>query len=216
MFSLNMLNEVNNVRNQFPSIILFVVGIIMILERFTTISVFSTIGGEVRSWGIVIAAFALWLSVANLISVHVRKIKAKQNALYSIVMLGAIVFTVVVGAIYSMESNIYKFWYNSFLAPMSQAIYALLAFYLTSAALRSFIARNVEATILLVSAVLVMIGNVPVGENLVSNYDAISSWILNVPNLAGQRGIMICSAIGAVVVGLRVLVGIDKGHFGGI
>jgi len=40
-------------------------------------------------------------------------------------------------------------------------------------------------------------------------------WINGVPNLAGQRGIMICSAIGAISVSLRVLLGLERTYLGG-
>jgi len=94
-------------------------------------------------------------------------------------------------------------------------MFAMLAFYIASAAYRAFIAKNAEAAVLLISAVLLMLGNVALGEMIHPNYGAVSSWIMNVPNLAGQRGMMIASAIGAVATSLRVLVGIDRTHFGG-
>jgi hypothetical protein len=203
-------------RSKVPSAILFVIGLIMILERFTTVPVFAKVGGELRGWGILIAAFALGVSAVNLILVHVRNIETRRNLIYSFVLLIAMAFTILLGLFSGVDSTAYKFWYKSFLTPMSTAMYAMLAYYLTSAAFRSFVARNTEATVLLIVAVLVMIGNVPIGEMLYSDYGTIYSWIFDVPNLAGQRGVMIAAAIGSVVVSLRVLIGIDRSHFGGI
>jgi len=199
-----------------PSAILFVVGIIMLLERFTNIPIISQAGSQIRSWGIIIAAFALGVSAINLIQVHTRNMKLRRNTLYSLVLVASMAVTALLGIILGPSSSAYKAVYNSLLAPMSSAIYAMLAFYIASAAVRAFVARNVDATVLLASAVLVMIGNVPIGEIVYPNYRTISSWLLNIPNLAGQRGVMISASVGAVVTSLRVLIGIDQTHFGGI
>jgi hypothetical protein len=140
----------------------------------------------------------------------------RRNMFFSSVLLGSMAVTALLGIFRGADSAAYQGLYNSLLAPMSSATYAMLAFYIASAAVRAFVARNLDATVLLVAAVLVMMGNVPIGEAISPGYATLSSWLLNVPNLAGQRGVMICASIGAVVTSLRVLIGIDKTHFGGI
>ena len=106
---------------------------------------------------------------------------------------------------------------------LAAAMFSLLAFFVASAAYRAFRARNKEATLLLVAAVIVMIGRVPVGSYLYhlipwvgSRYpnflNDITSWIMNYPNTAGQRGIMIGAALGAVSMALRMLLGIERSY----
>ena len=36
-----------------------------------------------------------------------------------------------------------------------------------------------------------MLANVPVGEKIWSQFPAMGEWLMNVPNLAGQRGMLI-------------------------
>lgn len=91
----------------------------------------------------------------------------------------------------------------------------MTAFHLASASYRAFRAKNLQAAVLLVSGVLVMLGNAPVGEVIWNRFPTISNWIMGVVNLAGSRGILISTAIGMVGVSLRILTGIDRSHLGG-
>lgn len=202
-------------RREIPSVILFLVGLIIILERFITSPVLAGWGQGIRTWGIIVAAFAVALSSINLIVIHVRNIRNQKNTVYSAVLLVALVVMAVLGIFRGTTSSPYRFLYDSLLSPMASAMFAMLAFYIGSAAYRAFIAKRAEAAVLLISAILLMIGNVPIGELIYSRYGEVASWITNVPNLAGQRGMMIASAIGAMAASLRVLIGIDKTHFGG-
>ena len=39
-------------------------------------------------------------------------------------------------------------------------------------------------------------------------------WILDIPNNAGRRAIMMGAAIGAIATGLRVILGLERSHLG--
>jgi hypothetical protein len=93
-------------------------------------------------------------------------------------------------------------------------MFAMLAFFIASAAYRAFRARTMEATILLAVAVVVMMGRIPVGQLLWSGLPGLTEWIMNHPNLAVQRGIIIGAALGAASMSIRVILGIERTYLG--
>jgi len=136
-----------------------------------------------------------------------------------------------------------NFWFDTFIfqnvfTPLGATMFSLLAFFMASAAFRAFRAKSIPATLLLISAFFVMLGRVPIGafvgewlEFLVlpimqmtlpeswispSNqwFSELAGFIMNVPNAAGQRAIMIGAALGMVAASLRIWIGLEKEHLG--
>ena len=112
---------------------------------------------------------------------------------------------------------LYRFMY----IPLASTMFAILGFFVASASYRAFRARNVEASLLLVAAFLVMLGRVPVGDMLTSfmpegsRMSDLASWIMNFPQKAGQRALMIGIALGLVSTSLRVILGVERSHLSG-
>jgi hypothetical protein len=202
-------------RKEIPSALLFLTGLVILLERFLRLPAIEKTAAEIRTWGVILAGFALAVSAANLVLVHTGKIRAGKNTSYSLVLIISLACATGLGVFSGTNSVAYKTLYSTMLVPMNAAMFAMLAFYIASAAYRAFVARTLEASILLIAAVIMMLDSVPLGEMIYPRYGLISNWLTSVPNLAAQRGIMIGSAIGAITTSLRVLVGIDRTHFGG-
>ena len=215
-------------RKEIPLAITLVVGIIVMLSGITS--------GPIPGLGIsfpdllrlyvspsmtIVSAFALGLAAVNLMIIHSRNIqRRRENWVYSIIM---IVTVIIFGGLRSFveitankgAASTYSLLYTYILSPLMAGQWAFLGFYVASASYRAFRARNLDATVLLISAVLVMLGAAPVGAVIWNQFPVIQRWLLNVPNVTGQRGIVIGAAIGSFVTGLRVLLGLERGHLGG-
>lgn len=204
-------------RRELPIAIAFIVGVLVIVSFFFSSKPLTNAAQTVQNWGIIVAAFALGLASVNLIQVHVKRIARGKGLdwLYSgsliVSMLGMAILGIVKGPTYKT----YQFWFDALFVPGQATVYAMTGFFIASAAYRAFKVRNVESAILLVSAAVLMLANVPIGEKMWSGIPTVGKWLMDIPNLAGQRGMLIGAGIGGIASGLRVLLGIERSYLGG-
>ena len=128
------------------------------------------------------------------------------------------------GEVARVEANPYQMWgiqgrvgawiYDHVFAPCNATMFALLAFFIASAAFRAFRARNVEAALLLGAAILILLGRAPIGRSISQYLPEVADWILDIPNNAGRRAIMMGAALGGIATGLRVILGLERSHLG--
>ncbi len=171
----------------------------------------SGVGYFLVSWAAIVTAFALFLGFANVVSVHWGRIQAKKSGfLYSVVLLLALFGTLAVGLGSGPGAASTQFIFNYILQPLEATFFALLALFMATAAFRAFRVRNLETFFFVLFAVIVLLGQVPVSIYLWPEFPVIKDWILNVPTLAGIKGILLGVALGVTATGLRVLIGIDR------
>jgi hypothetical protein len=118
------------------------------------------------------------------------------------------------GARTGEDGRVFTWLYDRVFAPCNATMFALLAFFIASAAFRAFRMRNTESALLLGAAILVMIGLVPIGRAISDWLPWLAEWIVEVPNIAGRRAIMMGAALGAVATGLRIILGIERSYMG--
>jgi hypothetical protein len=193
-----------------------IVAVVLIIDGFFNIGFIKTAASEIQSWGVIIAALALGLAFVNLTRIHIRRISLRRaNWQYSIALVIVMFIQAIIGFIDTSSGDIYNFGFEFVLTPAGAMMYALLALWIASAAYRAFTARSIDSAILLISATLVMLGNAPIGQAIYEGMPGFKDWIMNVPNMAAQRGIMIGASVGAIALGIRILMGIERGHLGG-
>jgi len=200
-----------------PIVLTFLVGTTLIALFFIPNYRAQAVNAKLLEWATVVYAFALILGSVSLWNTHARKIRLKSDGWpYSLVTLLALVVVTALGVWQGVgEGTVVSRIYNMVNSPLASTMFALLAFFIASAAFRAFRARNVEATLLLVTAVLMMIGRVSIGEFIWKGFPGFTEWLLDVPNLAAKRAIAIGVGLGAVSIGLKIILGIERGYLGG-
>jgi hypothetical protein len=180
-------------------------------------------------WTIIIGIFALVIGLSSLIKLHYTRIARKTPDLpYSVVVFVGMVGKALVGLIRGVDEGTWFEWlFTNVQVPMQATMFSLLAFFIASAAYRAFRARTVDATLMLVTAVLIMFARVPIGRFLwegimpdsVVQWWAnppgdISDWLLNVPSMAARRAILLGVSLGAIATALKIILGIERSYMG--
>lgn len=198
-----------------PVVITAVIGVLMILDFFVPVQSVNNTASVLQSWGIVISAFAMGLGAVNLLRRHSGIIaKRDKGVFFSLLLVGSMVLTVIVGLFFGTNSKLYDFLFTNVLSPASSTLYAAIAFYILSAAYRSFVAKNLDGWILLLTAVVIMLGKAPIGAVISSFFPTASQWIQDIPNTAGMRAIMMGAALGVVSSAVKTFLGYDKSYLG--
>ncbi len=228
-------------RREIPLFITGFVGFLFVIRFFIPHEPFASMEDTASSWIQVIKAFAIWLGILNLLKVSADKIYKKETGWgYSGVIVFSFLAITLAGFFFPLwearpEGNSFlqharKFqypgtsfdWFYTYVyAPLSSTMFATLAFFIASAAFRAFRARSFQATLLLVSGFVVMLGSVPIGNVLFGwlpqgfQVSDLADWVRNVPQVAGQRAIQIGIALGIISTSLRLILGVERSHLGG-
>ncbi|MBD3403746.1 hypothetical protein GF420_12680 [candidate division GN15 bacterium] len=217
-------------RRTAPVVTAFVAGVLVTISFFFNEqkTLIGSVQTEILNWVTIIFGFALTLGVVSITRVNFNKIKRRQEGWFYSLLVLVSVFIMAIPSILSSswsplfgraEGSIYDWIWVRFSEPMMATMFAMLAFYIASAAYRAFRARSAEATLLLVTALLVMLWRIPMGEWLLKQMhtslpDWINVYVMNGFNLAVQRGIIIGAALGAASMSLRIILGIERTYMG--
>lgn len=204
-------------RKELPLAITFIAGIIVVLANFLAPTWFVEANKEVTLWFQITSALFCALGVVNLTRIHSKRVSQQREGwIFSALIIASMFLFMGISLVVGQQHQLYKNMYNNMNVPLNATMYSILVFYIASAAYRAFRVRTFEATILLVAAAIVMLGKAPIGEAVLGSWVASwTTWILDIPNTAGMRGIQLGATLGGIAMALRVLLGIERAHFGG-
>jgi hypothetical protein len=189
----------------------------------------------------VIFGFTLALGLINLAMIHGRNIARKRpgwfnSAAFFAAMISMIVFGLwqtytpdtnrpaALGLSCAQVHRVYDVLFNGLLQPLGATVFSILAFYMATAAFRAFRIRAAEAALMMASAFIVMLGQVPVGRALTNwlpahgfysqfRLERFMGWILNTWSMAGVRAVGFGLAVGGLSMALRIWLSLERGSF---
>lgn len=190
-------------------------GLLVLANFFVRNEFLRRVQQTLLDWAMILAAVALLLGALNVITTHLRKIRDRRSGwVYSLFLLAALGTVVLLGFSdpRGVASPAVSWVFLYVHIPLQATIFALTAFFIASAAYRAFRVRSVDSFLMLAAGVIVLLGQVPLGQAIWDRIAAAKDWILAYPSTGGARGIILGVALGTVLTGLRVLLGIDRPH----
>ncbi|MBI5059284.1 hypothetical protein HZB60_05825 [candidate division KSB1 bacterium] len=204
-------------RREIPLLITLVFGLFMIVQYFIPHPTVNLLAGQLQGWAIIVIAFSYVLGSANILRINGELVYRKApHWPYKLVLVLGFFLMVIPGLVGGIKEGDFANdrLFNNIYTPMSATMYASLAFFIASAAFRAFRIRTWQAAVLAITAVLVMLGRIPLSASIWKDLPPVVDWIMNVPNTAAQRGILIGAALGAIATGLKVILGIERSYLG--
>ena len=163
-----------------PILILATSGAILVVAYF---SPFTTNWSEVvLMWFNILAAVAYVLGAGNLLAVNLEKVSSRRAGwAYALITLVAFASMLTFGLFkiggvpseahpdvpyagdYESTQSAFGWVYEYMLSPLTATMFALLAFYVASAAFRAFRAKNLESILLLGTAFIILLAQTAAG-----------------------------------------------------
>ncbi|MEP7028092.1 MAG: hypothetical protein ABI960_05810 [Candidatus Eisenbacteria bacterium] len=212
-------------KRHLPVFLTAAIGILTILSFFIPHPLVANPAQLLLDWAIVTVASGYVLGAANVLKVNGEDaLRQRVDWPYKIVLLLAMIAMMIVGFFLSggthfLDAGTKFTWaYDNLYVPMQSTMFALLAFFIASAAFRAFRIRTVDAGLLAIAALIVMIGRVPVGQWITRELPiglqlpTWASWLLEWPQNAAKRGIAIGAGLGVMATGLRIILGIERNY----
>lgn len=218
-------------KREIPLLIVLVSGLVMVVQYFVPHEASQTLFTYANDFVIVIGIMSLPIGLYSLVRTTVRKARHEPGErFYSLITLAGFAIMVVTGWPESWstwapawlrphlsadaQGGLHRMLFTYVLTSAQASLFAMLAFYVASAAYRAFRVRTALAAVLLVTAFVVMLRILPLPEPLGSWNAAVVAWILAVPNLASKRAIIIGVSLGGVAYAIKILLGIERSYMG--
>lgn len=223
-----------------PLFIVLFTALLLIVAFFIPHKPFGDLESRFLNWYAIISGFTFLLGLDSLTRHHLLKVLRRAQGWFYSLLLVLSLFTTLGLGLYSWVKFSSPFalrapfmWlYKYMIIPLQATMFATLAFFIFSAAYRAFRIRNLAATLLLIAACLVMLGNVPLGGAIwrelcqllhllfpatdlnalyrIEPLPRIKDWLMAIPQAASGRGIGIGLALGGVAMSLRIILGIER------
>jgi hypothetical protein len=203
------------------------------------VRILSDYAKNVSDYLLVVLTFALGLGWANLLGGMWKKLAGfRKDWFAALIFFLGVVTTLVIGFWYEEVARVYAaqdpfaagspmHWLSSVWSVIRDdvnsslvaSVFSLLAFYMASAAYRAFKLKNIDGTLMMVAAFIIMLGNVPLGNFFTAKapmnlqIPTWSMWIMNYINSPASRALNFGIAVGILAISLRLWLSIERGSF---
>lgn len=161
---------------------------------------------------------AMLLGIINILRVHgFMVLRRRKGWVNSLALLVAMFVTMIsgfwgyFGENEAAASFFQQFLFRGMMNNLGSAMFSLLAFYIVSAAYRSFRVQNFEAGLMMAAALMVMLGQIPLGFFISEKIPVLRNWILTRISTPAFRGINFGALIAGLAMAVRMWLSLERG-----
>ena len=199
----------------FTAVFAIASGVIVLLGYFFPIAELDQVRLQLIDWAVIIAGMAVLIGIGNLIAVQWEKIRTRQKgSLYGVLLILSLGITFVLGLLLGPNDPFMRLAVDAVIVPVEASLMAILAVTLIYASIRLFRRRlDVTTVLFLLTAVLFLLAVMPTPLGAIPG-DWIITQFGGMLSRGGARGLLLGIALGTLLTGLRVLLGIDRPYGG--
>lgn len=202
-------------RNEIYIAVVAIVGVIGVLDYFFA-GPLTSIKNTLGNWSIMIAAAAMGLGFINILISNGMKIKRTDDIkekLYSSWTIIVMCITFVLGTV-GLRYPPFVWIFDNLYTGLAATFFSFAFLYMCSAAVRAFRFRNIQSSLLLVAAIIVLLGQMPVIRLTTNVFFNSRDWLLFAPSRAAYTAFRISLGLGFVQIGIRSMTGLERNWLG--
>jgi hypothetical protein len=193
------------------------VGIMVLLGTILQIPILSSIREALVNWAVIIAGMGALVAIFHFLRLHIRKVsQPRDRDGYSLFLVLAFVGTFLFGVVYTPADIYFRPIVTSILVPIETSFLALLAFSMAVAIFQAVRKRKGFSTLLFLLSLIFFLIYFSNGLPAQSQIPLLQQGLLFLERLpiAGARGLLLGIALGSLITGIRLLLGMDRPYQG--
>lgn len=195
-----------------PVIVAVTTGVFILVALVLPVSLGGYLSIVLR-WAIIVGAMALLVAIAHLFLAQWRRLmRGNKGSLYSLVFVLVFLLSLAGGLVLGVDDANYRLWVASIQKPLEVSLLGLLALVMTSAIVQFYRARGWSPLTLAFGISTLFFLVIGLGFLQALNIVQLTATlrVFEQLPLIGARGLLLGVAIGALLLGLRVLFGLQR------
>lgn len=187
---------------------------IVFVPYFINIPALETASTKLITIAAIVNAFTLILALYSQFRRGVNIINRRTKGWYFKAYMLATLVLMCIFALFGQETGPYHWVMYSVINPLSSVNYGILAFYMASTCARAFRARNRKAMLLLITGFIVLLYQAPLTGAFLPGIEPVAIYFTDTFGKAAGKMFLISVTVGAIVFGVRVLMGNEPSVLG--
>jgi hypothetical protein len=194
--------------------IMIIAFMVVFVPYFTPIPVLNTFSTKLITMTAIANAFTLVLAVYSQFRRGINFVQKRKRGWYFKVWMMASIVLMCIFALFGQDTGPYHWVMFAVINPLSSVNYGILAFYMASTCARAFRARNGKSLLLLATGFIVLLYQAPLTGAFFPGIEPVALYFTNTFAMAAARMFLISVTVGAIVFGVRVLLGQEPSVLG--